>query len=280
VVLVTNVAGTTWTVERGFDNTTNVAHDSGKEIRAVTTADDLDRTWLHLPLAGGTLTGQLILDSGSNSLRLNDADTGSAYASFYDDSVGLKGYIGWTGVMAVASSDANLYIRALNTGSAPQTIYVEADDNSGVLRSRITVQGDGAITFYDNTASAVATIEAGGITSGVPGFITFGVDGTLTSGAGTQRWYAPYDLTITRATLALGTASSSGVVTVDVNRSGTTIYTTQSNRPECAASSNFDASGTPDVTAMTKDTHYLTIDWDAIGTGAADATVTVEFVSA
>lgn len=139
-------------------------------------------------------------------------------------------------------------------------------DHSGGDGAQIDHGGLGGLTDDDHTQYLKT------------GFVSFGVKGSLTQGAGTQRWHAPFDLSIQRVTLALGTASSSGNVEVDVNRNGTTIFTTQSKRPICVATDQFDASDTPDVQAMTKDTHYLTIDWDAIGTGAADATVTVEFV--
>ena len=476
VVLVTNVSGVTWTVTRGYDNTTGATHADGLEVRAVIVADDLDRTWIQLPLAGGDMTGAIGGYQGSDAAPTfsfkDDPDTGmgggwgagmffsddsyrvldlshnttgdgstSAYFKGYTSVLGLDtghanqsdigkithygaGTAGTTqraflkiepaqfhntstgtaqiflsgesedatqspsveieaydnayahhGSIVVGTDQSNMYVSdsggisgvrvqipagtpsiafltdgtdrftisstALygNAGTgAPYLTYAvgtagnpafafNADTDTGMYRTGANVIGfstgstlrlsisssgltstvpvltsdgskslpsysfasdtntgiystaNGVISFSSND-TLVAEITADGITAGVPGFVTFGVEGALATGTGTQRWYAPYDLDITRATLALGTVSSSGNVEVDVHRDGTTIFTTQTLRPICASSSNFDASGAPNgTTAMTKDTNYLTIDWDAIGTGAADATVTVEFIS-
>lgn len=112
--------------------------------------------------------------------------------------------------------------------------------------------------------------------------VEIGEVGDLTVKTGTFRWYAPYNLTIVRATASLGVAATGSQVEFDVNKNGTTIFTTQANRPIIPAGQFFDASGAPNVTAMTKDVDYLTFDIDAIGstTPGADATLVVEFVRA
>jgi len=77
--------------------------------------------------------------------------------------------------------------------------------------------------------------------------------------------------TIQDASCAVNTAPTSSPVTVDVNVDGTTIFTTQSNRPSIAAGTNLDRSGDPDVTQF-PDGSYLDIDVDDTDSGntAAD----------
>ncbi len=57
-------------------------------------------------------------------------------------------------------------------------------------------------------------------------------------------------------------------ITVDVNKNGTTIFTTQGNRPSITETSTEDESGTPDVVALAKN-DKLTMDID-VHDGAAD----------
>lgn len=66
-------------------------------------------------------------------------------------------------------------------------------------------------------------------------------------------WIAPRAGTITRVTLFRRTAGSSGSTIVDVDLNGTTIYTTQGNRPtvtQAAGNNAIDATTDMDVTAV------------------------------
>ena len=82
--------------------------------------------------------------------------------------------------------------------------------------------------------------------------------------------------TIQDASCNVDTAPTSSAVTVDINMDGTTIFTTQGNRPSIAAGNFFDVSGTPDVTSFASQS-YLTVEMDAIDSGdtAADLTCQV-----
>lgn len=72
----------------------------------------------------------------------------------------------------------------------------------------------------------------------------------------------------------VNTQPTGAAVIVDVNKNGTTIFTTQSNRPQIAVSTNGDASGTPDVTSITTG-DYLTVDVDQIGSTVAGSDLVV-----
>lgn len=108
--------------------------------------------------------------------------------------------------------------------------------------------------------------------------VQFTQSGELAVGAGTVRWYPPFDCDVVAAYANVGTAPTGATIEVDVNRTGTTVFTTQTLRPIIAASAFYDASGTPDGTvAMTAGTDYLTVDVDQVGSTVAgsDLVVTV-----
>jgi len=83
-------------------------------------------------------------------------------------------------------------------------------------------------------------------------------------------------MTIDRVYIYARTAPVGASIIVDVNKNGTTIFTTQANRPEIADGSNEAESGTPDVTSLSKNDR-LDVDIDQVGstTPGADLTVMV-----
>ena len=80
--------------------------------------------------------------------------------------------------------------------------------------------------------------------------------------------------TITEVYVEVKTAPTGASIIVDVNKNGTTIFTTQANRPEIAISGKTATSGTPDVTALAKN-DAVTIDVDQIGSTIAGADLVV-----
>lgn len=106
----------------------------------------------------------------------------------------------------------------------------------------------------------------------------FGVSGTLVVGVGTVRFYFNRAVTVTNVRVSVGTQPTGASVIVDVNKNGTTIFTTQGNRPTIAVSTNLDATSTPDVTAFAAG-DYLTVDIDQVGStiAGADLSVQVEY---
>ncbi len=103
------------------------------------------------------------------------------------------------------------------------------------------------------------------------------VNGTLSVGSGAQRFYMPSSATVTRVRASASQAPVGASIIVDVNLNGTTIFTTQANRPTIAAGDNTDTS-IPDVTSVVAG-DYLTIDIDQVGstTPGSNLTVQVEF---
>jgi len=108
--------------------------------------------------------------------------------------------------------------------------------------------------------------------------LTFAVVGTLAVGTDkAPTIVAPCTLTIVKVKVVVKTAPTGAALIVDVNKAGTTIFTTQGNRPTIAISGTQADSGTPDVTALAEG-DKLTIDIDQVGSTIAGADLTVEVV--
>jgi phage-related tail fiber protein len=101
---------------------------------------------------------------------------------------------------------------------------------------------------------------------------TVGLDGA---------WIAPKACTITRVTLWRRTAGSGGSTTVDVNKNGTTIFTTQANRPSVLNTDGANAIAVRtnmDVTGVAQNDR-IEVDVDTAETGSArDLSVIIEAV--
>jgi len=104
--------------------------------------------------------------------------------------------------------------------------------------------------------------------------INFSEVGDLATKTGTFRFYCQRAYTIVEVEAAVGTAPTGAAVIVDVNKNGTTIFTTQSNRPQIAVSTFVDSAGGIDVSSLA-DGDYLTVDIDQIGSTVAGADLVV-----
>lgn len=170
----------------------------------------------------------------------------------------------------------------VDTGPIPRFADSTARD------AAIATPVEGQLCYLTSTSAVLVYDGASWVSpwpveSGLTENVEFGEVGVLTVKSGTTRWYAPFSLTITGVTASVGVAPVGSAVEVDVNKNGTTIFTTQGNRPSIAAGTFFDASGTPDVTAMTgPNTDYLTVDIDAVGstTEGSDLVVQIRYVRA
>jgi hypothetical protein len=81
--------------------------------------------------------------------------------------------------------------------------------------------------------------------------LSFAVTGTLAAGTDkAPTLLATCSLTITKVKLVVKTAPTGADLIVDVNKNGTTVFTTQSNRPKITAGNTTGDSGTPDVTSL------------------------------
>lgn len=104
------------------------------------------------------------------------------------------------------------------------------------------------------------------------------IPGTLVVGTGVVRLPVVRNITIVNVEVHVGTAPTGATAIFDVNKNGTTIFTTQGNRPTVAISGTSDTSSVPDVTTASAG-DYLTVDVDQIGStvAGANACLAVEY---
>jgi hypothetical protein len=106
------------------------------------------------------------------------------------------------------------------------------------------------------------------------------VVGAVTVTTGVHRLYndTGRTLTISKVRSSATTSPTGSTLIVDVNLGGTTIFTTQANRPAIAISGTT-ATGVPDVTSWADGT-YLTVDVDQVGSTIAGSNLTVSVTAA
>lgn len=109
--------------------------------------------------------------------------------------------------------------------------------------------------------------------------VTFSKQGTVatTTDSTAGRWYNDTGRTLTFASVRATavTAPTGATLIVDVNKDGTTIFTTQASRPTIAISGNTNKVTNPDVTTIA-DGSYLTVNVDQVGSTVAGSDLTVQ----
>ncbi len=150
----------------------------------------------------------------------------------------------------VADSTTDTFTVAVS-GNAVSTIFDAGSDT-------MTIVVDTRNLFEEKTAMFVQTgdVDVALDIENIRIYNTFGSTGTIQN---VSCW--------------VNTVGTSSAITVDVNKNGTTIFTTQGGRPTLVASDNFDTSDTPDVTIFA-DGDYLQIEIDASDSGDTGADLT------
>lgn len=178
-----------------------------------------------------------------------------------------------------------------------------AHNTDGTLKSGATASDPTAVrTSGDQTLAGIKTFSSSPVVptpttgtqaanktyvdtavSAVTHTLTFSLSayfkqGTLATSTGTIRLPIDGTYTIVGTRLMVGTAPTGAAIILDVNKNGTTIYTTQANRPTIADGSNSGGPGsTPDVTALAAG-DYLTVDVDQVGSTVAGSDLTVTII--
>ena len=130
------------------------------------------------------------------------------------------------------------------------------------------------ITDNPNDRVEIFTVDSDGRASGYTEAYPFSVSGVLTVQAGTHRIYTEGTYVIESIRASVGTAPTGAAILVDVNKNGTTIFTTPANRPTIAIGTNTDTANNPDITTFAAN-DYLTVDVDQIGSTIAGSDLTV-----
>lgn len=118
--------------------------------------------------------------------------------------------------------------------------------------------------------TATGGIKAGAVGGDGKQNIRLRVDGAYYAQASVDKALAIRAFPITGVKMLRGTAGDSGTTTVDIHKNGTTIFTTQGNRPSAAYTDGDDHvdSATPDVTSVAAN-DVFTLDIDAAEAGGA-----------
>lgn len=170
---------------------------------------------------------------------------------------------------------AGITLATLNDG-ADEDLEVTLDTHTHVEANVTDLEHD-AIKLQGVTISAIAPSTSdvlaydGGNWTPIPagsgniGVIGFGYSTTLSGGLSLPvRMHAPWAGTITNVTATVSTAPTVSAIIIDINKNGTTIFTTQGNRPTIAAGTNDDLSSTPDITVVAEN-DVFTCDIDQVG---------------
>jgi hypothetical protein len=124
----------------------------------------------------------------------------------------------------------------------------------------------------------VTTTRAPGVQQFTYQVQVFTVPGTLSVGTGRAKFYIPGPITLGNVRASVGTAPTGADITIDVNKNGTTVFTTQTNRPKIFAGQTLVSTSTPNVTEFSAG-DYITVDIDTVGSlnPGMDLTVQIEF---
>jgi hypothetical protein len=129
---------------------------------------------------------------------------------------------------------------------------------------------DGQNLIWDATAGIWAPSWVGQTWREILGY-----PGTLSVQAGSSQLPIDSDCVIVSVVARVKTAPTGASVLVDLNKNGTTVFTTQANRPTIAAAANVSSVVTSmDVTALAAG-DYLSVDIDQIGSTIAGSDLVV-----
>jgi hypothetical protein len=189
-----------------------------------------------------------------------------------------NGY-GFTCVGFVPASGDKLVVVTALSGTTHTHNYVA---------NPMTVTGDMIIATTSGAATRLPVGVSGQVLKTIDGVPTwsnnysqaiFTVVGTLVVASGAIRLYNATGSakTISKVFLSVSTAPTGATIIADINKNGTTIFTSQANRPTIAVSGFTGSTTTINVPTWDAD-EYLTLDVDQIGSTIAGANLTAHVV--
>ncbi len=203
-------------------------------------------------------------DGGTGATAVINTGGGGGGGGRGGGTVGGAGAAGRLIVRYTPPVDPNKPVRVW-TGSAWERVNTTSlPTQSGSSGKYLTTNGTNASWASVTAAPLVATFA-------YPGVIAVVANASM-------RWYIHAASTIVGVQASLMTAPAASSVIVDVNKNGTTIFTTQANRPTIATSGFYSGNVTNmDVTSLAAG-DYLSVDIDQIGTNAANLLVVIRYV--
>lgn len=163
-------------------------------------------------------------------------------------------------------------LRLWDTNDSGHTIQNEGSDLGE--RRYLNFVGNGInVTDDPGNDATVVTLIA------VSRMAVFTFTGVLAVTPGTIRIYnkTGFTITVSQVFLSVSLAPTTQAIIVDINKNGTTIFTTQANRPQIAAGANTGFTTTIDVPTLA-DGDYFTMDIDQVGSGTPGANLTAHVI--
>ncbi|HEV2412739.1 MAG TPA: hypothetical protein VGS28_02955 [Candidatus Saccharimonadales bacterium] len=172
------------------------------------------------------------------------------------------------------NSDGTLQPSSLSSAGAEMT------SNKGVANGYAALNTSSQVPLGQlPTGTTVSTVALGQHTHSLTFSLSaFSMSGALFVTAGTLRLPIDGAYTIVGTRATVGTAPTGTSLILDVMKNGTTIYTTQANRPTIAIGANSTGPGNaPDVNSLAAG-DYLTINIDQVGSTIAGSDLTVSII--
>lgn len=185
----------------------------------------------------------------------------------YTGSQGSTGETGYSGSLGYTGSSSGYTGSQGVTGVTGSVGYTGSQGSQGYNGS-LGYTGSRGIQGYDGSKGAAGSYE-----------LSYSMPGTLYAGAGTMRWYMDSTRTISNVIASVSTSPTGNSVIFDVNKNGTTIFTTQANRPTITSGTYVTLTNTPDVVNLSSG-DYITVDVDSVGTTVAGEDAVVRIVLA
>jgi hypothetical protein len=244
-----------------------VAHDSDGTIKtnAVDSSAIQDNSVSGTKLQDNSITSGKIADG---TIVDGDISTGAAIAKSK------------LAALNITDSDVSAISESKITNLTTDLAATEKIANKGTASGYASLDGTTKVPIAQlPTGTSGVTVAAGNHTHTFTFSLTsFFKTGALTPTTGTQRLPIDGTYTVVGTRLMVGIAPTGANLVVDVNKNGTTIYTTQGNRPTVTAGSNAGGPGaTPDITSLAAG-DYLTVDIDQIGSTVAGSDLTVSVI--
>lgn len=218
---------------------------------------------------GGT-TGQLLSKNSDTNFDVEWSDPSTATPKSGTGTITTTGWVANTGDYAYK---LDLAISGIEDSDVIM-VAVNSDNMDTATAAQLcpTIDSyDGGITFYAKTVpadtigfsyfSVVTTSQNGGdFTKG----ISFYVDGELNADTGLYTVHSPIAMTVKEVLVSVDTAPTGASLIVDLNKNGTTLYTTQANRPTITAGNTTATVSLPDVLSVAKG-DKISLDIDQVG---------------
>jgi len=166
-----------------------------------------------------------------------------------------------------SSSDSALIVTDINDLNQGVSTYEATRDykvdriveSVGLLYKSLVTPNIGNTPASSPSEWEVFSSGGGGVTS-----FNFTLSGNSIVGEDQIEFMIPSAITVSNVFIKVDTAPTGDDMEVDINKNGTTIFTTQSGRPIITASGTSDTSDTPDITAFAQN-DILGISIDQVG---------------